>query len=364
MRFPNILDRYIFKKYFTILLLVFFCLLSIVIFVTLLENLNTINRNDRQLFSFLSFIWFKIPEYMNQIIPLSALTAVLLSLGLLNKSTEITAMKTVGVSLYRIVLSLCIPALVLSFGSFHLQEYIIPRSNAKAEKVWKDLKSSWSPEINGVPVRIWRTNSTGSHIYSFVSSESDSGVFGQLHLFKIDPVKWSLESRMYAETGYFEDQRLYLAETWRREFSGEQSFSFEKRDHSVLEIEDKEELFQEPYEDPTHMNYRSLMSAIRDYKQRGFDTQRLRVDLNYKLSFPFLSLILTLLGIPFAFLMGKRGVLWGIGLSLAIAIIYWGCTGIFKNLGYTNNLNAYWAGWGPHLLFGFVGLYLIAKMRT
>ena len=100
------------------------------------------------------------------------------------------------------------------------------------------------------------------------------------------------------------------------------------------------------------------------YKQRGFDTQRLRVDLNYKLSFPFLSLILTLLGIPFAFLMGKRGVLWGIGLSLAIAIIYWGCTGIFKNLGYTNNLNAYWAGWGPHLLFGFVGLYLIAKMRT
>jgi lipopolysaccharide export LptBFGC system permease protein LptF len=73
---------------------------------------------------------------------------------------------------------------------------------------------------------------------------------------------------------------------------------------------------------------------------------------------------MTLLGVPFAFSMGKRGTLVGIGLSIVIAMVYWGAIGVFKSLGYVNFLNAFLAAWGPNLVFGLAGLYLIFRVRT
>ena len=73
---------------------------------------------------------------------------------------------------------------------------------------------------------------------------------------------------------------------------------------------------------------------------------------------------MVLLGIPFAFTMGKRGALVGIGLSIAIAMVYWGGIGIFRSLGYVNYLNSFLAAWAPNLIFGLAGLYLLFTLRT
>ena len=115
---------------------------------------------------------------------------------------------------------------------------------------------------------------------------------------------------------------------------------------------------------PEQMSYRELGQYIEELEERDFDTVRFKVDLNYKVSFPLASLIMTLLGIPFAFSMGKRGTLVGIGLSIVIAMIYWGGIGIFKSLGYLNYLDAFLAAWGPNLIFGLIGLYLLFTLRT
>jgi lipopolysaccharide export LptBFGC system permease protein LptF len=112
------------------------------------------------------------------------------------------------------------------------------------------------------------------------------------------------------------------------------------------------------------MSYKELRQYIEELEERDFDTVRFKVDLNYKVSFPLASLIMTLLGIPFAFSMGKKGTLVGIGLSIAIAMIYWGGIGIFKSIGYLNYLSAFLAAWGPNLIFGLIGLYLLFTLRT
>ena len=96
----------------------------------------------------------------------------------------------------------------------------------------------------------------------------------------------------------------------------------------------------------------------------GFETTRFRVDLQAKLSFPLVSLIMTLLAIPFAFSMGKRGALVGLGLSIVIAMVYWGGLGVFKSLGYVKFLSPFLAAWGPNLLFAPLGLYLLFRLRT
>ena len=101
-----------------------------------------------------------------------------------------------------------------------------------------------------------------------------------------------------------------------------------------------------------------------DIEEKNFDTTRFKVDLSNKVSFPLACLIMILLAVPFAFSMGKKGTLVGIGLSVVIAMVYWGMIGIFKNLGYVNYLNAFLASWGPNLIFGMIGVFLLFTRKT
>ena len=112
------------------------------------------------------------------------------------------------------------------------------------------------------------------------------------------------------------------------------------------------------------MDSGELRQYIKDVQALGYETLRDRVDLASKASFPFTALIMTLLGLPFAFSMGKRGALVGIGIGLAIAMVYWVSIGIFQDFGKVGFLSVFLAAWGPNLIFGLGGVYLLLTIRT
>jgi lipopolysaccharide export LptBFGC system permease protein LptF len=73
---------------------------------------------------------------------------------------------------------------------------------------------------------------------------------------------------------------------------------------------------------------------------------------------------MTLIGIPFAFVVARRGALYGIGLSVIIAIVYWASLHIFDALGASAKLPPLLAAWAPDLIFAAVGLYLMLMLET
>jgi lipopolysaccharide export LptBFGC system permease protein LptF len=91
---------------------------------------------------------------------------------------------------------------------------------------------------------------------------------------------------------------------------------------------------------------------------------KLRVQLHRKLTFPLVSAVMVLVGIPFAFVVGRRGALYGIGLSIVIAIVYWTVLSVFEALGNTRCGLRCSAAWAPNLLFGAAGLYLMLTLET
>ena len=90
----------------------------------------------------------------------------------------------------------------------------------------------------------------------------------------------------------------------------------------------------------------------------------LQVKLHGKVAFPFVCLVMTLLGIPFAFVVARRGALYGIGLSIFMAIVYWATLHIFDALGSNAVLPPMLAAWAPNLAFGAAGLYLMLNLET
>ena len=363
LRFPNILDRYVLKKYIVIFLMAFCSMIAIFIIVTFFERIDSIYEHNKPLGLFFRFLWYKTPEFIHYALPVSALVSALLSLGLLTKFNETTAVKACGISLFRLICPILMAAGIVSFFSFYLQENILPYSNKKAEALWM--------QINDVPARTfnylnrrWVMGAEGNKIYHYVYFDPVASSFGQFSILEIDTVNWEILKRTYAEKAFLKQQRLTMNRSWVRTFDQNRPADYAKHDEWALTQKEDQSYFLKEWKEPDQMNYSELDRYIREIDAKGFDTTRFRVDLFNKLSFPLASLIMTMLGIPFAFSMGKRGTLVGLGLSLAIVMVYWGALGIFKNLGYVNYLHAFLAAWGPNLIFGLGGISLLMTLRT
>jgi len=363
LRFPNTLDRYIMRKYLAIFWLVFLALLSISIIVTFFERIDNIYEHNKSISLLLRYIQYRIPEFINFGLPVTVLATSLLTLGLLTKSNEITAMKACGVSIYRIVIPLIVTAGLVSLFSFGFQERLVPSANKKAEEVWN--------RINDVPARSygfldrrWVLSKDKSRIYHYSYFEPKTGTFSQFSLFEIESSSWSLGRRVYAEKGRLEGHELSLSRGWLRSFPAESQSRFEDFQDMEFRLAEDRDYFLKEVKEPSLMSFGELKRYTADVETMGFETTRFKVDLSSKISFPFVCVVMTLLAIPFAFSMGKRGALVGLGLSVIIAMIYWGALGVFRSLGYVGFLSPFLASWGPNLIFGPLGLYLLFRLRT
>ena len=112
------------------------------------------------------------------------------------------------------------------------------------------------------------------------------------------------------------------------------------------------------------MNLHELDDYIADLQQSGFDTIASAGAVPQEVLGAVVCLIMALISVPFAFLVGKRGAMAGVGVSFAIAIAYWSINQLFEQIGNVNQLPPQVAAWAPDVIFALGGLYLLARIRT
>jgi lipopolysaccharide export system permease protein len=95
----TILFRYILREYAKIFLMCFAGLMTIYLVIDFFEKVRRFLRYDASVVSILTYFTLKVPAISYQIAPLAVLMATLLTLGLLSRSNEITAMRSCGISL-------------------------------------------------------------------------------------------------------------------------------------------------------------------------------------------------------------------------------------------------------------------------
>jgi lipopolysaccharide export LptBFGC system permease protein LptF len=122
--------------------------------------------------------------------------------------------------------------------------------------------------------------------------------------------------------------------------------------------------FKAEIPDPAKMNYRQLRVYIAQMRASGFNTIAAMVQLQRKVAFPFATVIMTLLAVPFAVTTGRRGAMYGIGIGIALSIAYWVILNIFGAIGEGGVLTPTLASWAPNLLFGVAALIGILTVRT
>lgn len=363
VRFPNILDRYIIRKYLFLFALIFVGLVSVSIIVTFFERIGNVYAHDKPLPQFFQYIWARVPEFAFFTLPVAALMTTLLALGILTKFNEVTAMKACGISLYRIILPILFMALAASLSAFYIQESILPRANNRAEEIWNRINDAPSQSYSNEK-GYWILGQERNRIYRYAFFDSKLSAFSRLSVFDIDLASWSLAGRSYAAKAVLAGETLRMDDGWTRSFSGDRATGFRTDAQAEITGIEKKDYFLKEWKEPSQMTFAELRAYTAEVADMGFDTTRFRVDLHEKIAFPFVCLVMTLLGIPFAFSMGRKGALVGIGLSVVIAMVYWGAIGVFRSLGYISYLAPFLAAWTPNLVFGLAGIYLLFRLRT
>ena len=334
------------------------------------ELLGDIIRNKTPLVTVGEYLINLTPSMIYTITPLSVLIAVLVVFGLLNRSSELTAMKASGISLYRIVLPVMVIACVLAVSLFIFDEVYLPKANRRQEALRNVIKGRAARTMEH-PGQNWifglqRPGKPG-RIFYYEYFDADLNSFGNITIFEFNPDTSSITRRIFASNVHWEPQlhNWVFVHGWERTFNGDEISSYRPFEVSTFpEIQEQPQYFKKEVHLSSEMSFEELSAYIRDLRQSGFDTMRLRVQLNRKLAYPIITLVMAVLAVPFALSMGKRGSLAGIGVAIGVAIAYFVVSGTFEAMGNVNMLPAFLAAWSPDVLFALAGGYLLLRSST
>jgi lipopolysaccharide export LptBFGC system permease protein LptF len=112
------------------------------------------------------------------------------------------------------------------------------------------------------------------------------------------------------------------------------------------------------------MGYRQLRDYTERLRASGLDVLDQDVALAGKLAFPFVTIILTLMAVPFAVLTGRGGAMAAIGIGIGLALTYWITISVFAAMGTGGLVTPLMAAWAPNMLFGAAALYMLLTVRT
>jgi LPS export ABC transporter permease LptG/LPS export ABC transporter permease LptF len=371
LEFPLLLDDYVMREYATNFALVLFSFSTLFLIFTFFELIGAIFRNRTPLIVVGEYLINLIPYILYNVTPLCALVAVLVTFGTLSRTSELTAMKSSGVSLYRIITPVLFVTLIISAGLFTFDEFYLPAANRRQEALLSIIKDKPAQTFSR-PDRKWisgQTNNAGEpariFYYQYFNAEADK--FANLTVFEFDPATFTLQRRIFAASAIWDPQvnNWVLENGWQRTFSGDTISSYKPFTVAAFpEIKEQPTYFKKEYIPSQEMSYNELSHYIADLRQSGSDTKRLNVQLDKKIAYPLITLVMAILAIPFALSMGKKGGLVGIATAIGLAITYWVVALIFESLGNVNTLPAILAAWTPDVLFGITGTYLLLRTPT
>jgi LPS export ABC transporter permease LptG/LPS export ABC transporter permease LptF len=368
---PRIIDEYIVREFAGLFVLVLAGFVLLLIVFTFFDLLGDILRNHIRLAVVGEYLLNLTPSLLYQIAPLAVLIAVLVTFSVLNRNSEIIAMKATGISLYRLVIPIVSIAVCLAVCLFLFAQYYLPQANRRQESLRNVIKGR-PPQTYLHPEEQWIFGPKSAPgepgcIFYYEFFDPDTNEFANLSVFEFEPSTFQLTRRIFAKrTAWDVDSGTWHFENgWVRDIHGANVTAYRTfLETNFSEIGATPDYFKKENLQSQEMNFGQLAHYIHDLRQSGFDTKRLNVALWQKLSYPLIAVVMAVLAIPFALSMGRRGSITGVAVAIGVALAYYVIDLLFGAMGNVNYLPASMAAWSADILFGLVGGYLLLRTPT
>ena len=353
----NYLNREIFKNFGIIVVVV----VAIYVAVDFFEKIDDFMEARLPFSKVLSFFIFNIPFIIAQIMPVGLFLSILIVFCLMSKSNEIIALRSSGISIYYLLWPLLSIGLLSTILLFFLSEVIVPFTTTKANKIWQSEVRK-ERLVTTREKNVWiKGNRTITHIkYYDAANRSLHGI--SINAFDKD---FNLIRRVDAKKANFDNGKWILTDCMV------QTLNTKTRNYKTIFRDKKTELLDFSPEDmkrvmkkSVEMSFKELLGYIQKVETEGYDATAYRVDLQAKIAFPFVCIILCLLGIGIS-VRGKlsQSIPIIVAYGLGIVFFFWIFNSFCVSLGYGEVLPTWIAVWAPNVTFLFIGLFTVMNVE-
>lgn len=362
LRLP-ILDSYILGEFigpFLFAFLAFFLFWAFNIFFLAAKYLFTQNA---PFFLVLRFVVFRIPQSIPMAFPFATLFATLLGMGRLMADNEVNAMRTSGISLWRLAITPFIFG-ACAFGlSYVMNEYVAPKSVDLSTRTFYQI--IYHTASLPVEPQFFRKDPDTGNVFYVSQVLPDGKTMAGVQIFKPGRNGYFNET-IQAETAHVEGATLVLTNAVMTYYNAK---GYETSQASTPEFriglplaESAAQFMSTQNSDAWTMNSKQLSTQVNALRAQGVGGEalgNLEVNLADKLAFPFASFIGVLIALPMAIRFGKKGRAMGMALAVLSFFVYYVMTEAASAFGGAGRMNPYIASWLPNIIFGVAGLVLL-----
>ena len=358
-----IIDRYLVGQYVTFIG-IGICVASVLILVVdLIQYLDRFLRSKPPLIYILQHLLYRLPGSLYEGLPIIVLISTVLLFLTLTQQRELDALKAAGISLYRASLPILLVAFSISLASGLLQETVLPGLNAKAEEVDRVKIRGNQPRHLQRQTQIWYRSSDTRFLRMELLDPIERSLEGLL-VVDISP-EFRLIDRLDASKARWTDAGWMLSDGVYRKISPGNRVAMDAFTQRLVSMPEQINDLVQVQKSPETMSFRELRLYIIRLAETGHQVGKYLVQLDSKLSFPLVHVIMALVAIPFALVSprgGGRGV--GIAVAILISVGYWLVHSVAIAFAKAELLPPMLGAWTANIIFAGIGATLFLRART
>lgn len=360
---PRLLDLYVGQRYLNVVTLSFVGLLAFYYIGTFIDKSERLFKGEANFGMLVEYFLYSTPQFIAYIVPMAILVAVLGTIGGLTRTGELVVMRSCGVSLYRAAVPLIVLALVWSAGLFLLDDRVLAHANKQAEAIEDRIKGNAPRVENTVALTHWLVDPQG-RIYYYAWFDTKNQTLRSLSVFDTVTGPFRLRSHMSADTVTYASQRWQADKGWLQRFPTPERATRETFAGRALDLSPPDAFPAMRNQEWEMMTFTELRKKIGTLSDSGSNLSESRVMLQSRVAFPLVTVVMTLLGIPFGTMTGRRGALYGVGLAVILGAGYWLVNTFFMAVGQASLLNPIFAAWAANILFLAIAAYMTLTAKT
>ncbi|MBP7216403.1 MAG: LptF/LptG family permease [Candidatus Omnitrophica bacterium] len=363
----RILDRYILKSTLGLFFGCLFLFIFLYVIIDLFGILKDILEHKTPLRLVIEYYLLFLPVIFVQVSPIACLISTLYTFGKLNRTNEIIAMRASGLSIFQISKTVIIFGAIVSMLIFWVNDTFVPHSLAVVSKIKKQVETGHKPQNqNQAPINNLAMYGVGNRLFFINKFVPANNTMEGIIILEQDE-KQNITRKILANTGEFKNNmwRFYQSITYNFSANGQIKGEPQFLESEIMTFPETPQDFLTQRQRPEFMNIAELDNYLWKLSKSGATTaiRSFKVDLYQRFAFPFTTLIITLLAIPFSLMIKKRAaVLSSVGVALLVGFLYYVFNEVGIALGKAGVLAPLLSAFASHLIAFITALLLITAL--
>jgi len=360
----KIIDRYIFRQFALLFVLMLFILSTLVAVVKFVDEIEYFSKNHTSVSVIVQYFIYFMPTTMDRIIALAVIISTLALLLLLNLHNELIAVQAGGISKSRVAGIVLFGSLLITGLLWINNESILPKAyqrskNIQAEKIEK------KPSLGFVAEKQTWLKGPGNEYYSIALVGPGALSLQDTYIYQLSNDGNRILAQTHIQTALWDSQKKQWSGKEVRERTFDTDLNLVKETFTPEKeypIQFKPEDFIQVVQTPNQMNTKQLKEQIDLLKLGNMDTKETAIYYYGRYASILCPVIMALIGLCYGFYISRMQIASGFATAILWALVYLMLNQFSITIGKTGILPPLACAWLGNLIVGGWGLFKLRKV--